>query len=96
MLEQEASDPQPSSIPIPDNNLINGKMVFDCPPETIGVSCTPHAGISTFNFTSGQSHRLRLINSGAEALQRFTIDNHQMTVIAIGKFLMLILSSGRR
>ena len=63
-------------------------MNFDCPPKTPGVSCTPNAGISTFNFTSGKIHRLRLINSGAEALQRFTIDNHEMVVIANGALLV--------
>lgn len=59
-------------------------MIFDCPPDTIGINCTPNAGISTFNFTSGKIHRLRLINAGAEALQRFTIDDHEMTIIANG------------
>ena len=82
----------PSSIPVPDNNLINGKMIFDCPPETVGISCTPNAGISTFNFTSGKRHRLRLINSGAEALQRFTIDNHEMSIVAVGVLLTQSLS----
>ena len=38
--------------------------------------------MSKFQFTTGKTHRLRLINSGAEALQQFTIDNHTMTVIA--------------
>ena len=66
-------------------------MIFDCPPETIGVNCTPNAGISQFNFTSGFNHRLRLINSGAEALQRFTIDEHNMTVIAVGTLLIQCL-----
>ena len=43
---------------------------------------TPNAGISKFQFTSGKTHRLRLVNSGAAGLQRFTIDNHQMMVVA--------------
>ncbi|KAL8814432.1 MAG: hypothetical protein Q9223_006342 [Gallowayella weberi] len=69
--------------PFSDNNLINGKMNFDC--TTIkagGPNCTPNAGISKFNFTSGKTHRLRLINSGAEGMQRFSIDGHTMKVIA--------------
>ena len=33
-------------------------------------------------FQSGKTHRLRLINAGAEALQRFHIDGYEMTVIA--------------
>lgn len=61
-------------------------MNFDCPKDTLGKSCTPNAGISKFNFTSGKIHRLRLINAGAEALQRFTIDHHEMTIIANGTF----------
>lgn len=71
-------------IPTSDNNLINGKMDYDCSilPNNTKSNCTPHAGLSSFNFTSGLTHRLRLINSGAEALQYFSIDNHTMTVIA--------------
>lgn len=72
----------PSPPPKSDNNLINGKMDFDCSTVTNGQQCTPNAGISKFKFTTGKTHRLRLINGGAEGLQRFTIDNHQMTVIA--------------
>lgn len=42
----------------------------------------PNAGLSKFNFQSGKKHLLRLINAGAEALQRFTIDGYNMTIIA--------------
>ena len=87
-----SNNPVPKGIPVPDNNLINGKMFFDCPPDTLGVNCAPNAGISQFNFTSGKTHRLRLINSGAEALQRFTIDNHDMTVISQGTLLTIVPS----
>lgn len=69
--------------PKSDNNLINGKMDFDCSRIPAGgPACTPNAGISKFNFESGKTHRLRLINAGADATLRFTIDNHTMTVIA--------------
>ncbi|KAL8968918.1 MAG: hypothetical protein Q9183_002246, partial [Haloplaca sp. 2 TL-2023] len=43
---------------------------------------TPNAGIAKFSFTSGKTHRLRLINAGSEGLIRFTIDNHNMLVFA--------------
>lgn len=66
----------PASI----NNLINGKGVFDC--STTNLTCTPNAGLSKFQFTTGQSYRLRLINAGAEGMQRFSIDQHIMSVIA--------------
>ncbi|KUJ19252.1 uncharacterized protein LY89DRAFT_612848 [Mollisia scopiformis] len=37
---------------------------------------------ATFQFTPGKTHRLRLINSGAEGMQKFSIDGHNLTVIA--------------
>ncbi|KAI9671164.1 MAG: hypothetical protein M1817_003671 [Caeruleum heppii] len=68
--------------PFSDNNLINGKMNFDCSTVNDGVPCNSNAGLARFRFRTGKTHRLRLINSGAEALERFSIDNHTMTVIA--------------
>lgn len=67
--------------PVSDNNLINGKMDYDCKRKP-DIDCTAGAGISKFKFTSGKTHRLRLINGAAEAIMRFSIDNHTMTVIA--------------
>ena len=89
------ANPAPAS----DNNLINGKMNFNCAAAGPGRHCrsinshefsswlmaktgTSNAGLSKFRFKAGKKHRLRLINSGAEGLQRFTIDGHSMTVIA--------------
>lgn len=66
--------------PASDNNLINGKMNFNCTGVT-GV-CKNNAGLSKFHFTSGQRHRLRLINTGSAGIQKFSIDNHVLTVIA--------------
>nr|QZS37066.1 C004A protein [Hypoxylon sp. CO27-5] len=67
-----------------DNNLINGKMNFDCSTVDAGdkTPCTDDAGLSKFRFAPGQTHRLRFINSGAEGTQRISIDEHNMTVIA--------------
>lgn len=69
-------------IPCSDNNLINGKMNFNCSTVTGNTPCTSSAGLSKFLFHTGKVHRLRLINSGAEGTQQFSIDNHNMTVIA--------------
>ena len=66
--------------PMSQNNLINGKMNYPC--QSNDTSCTPNAGVSKFSFESGKTYRLRLINSGAEGMQKFSIDNHVMTVIA--------------
>ncbi|KJZ75176.1 hypothetical protein HIM_05370 [Hirsutella minnesotensis 3608] len=77
---------RPGAGPFVSNNtLINGKNNFDCstlPPSKSNTTCVSNAGISKFRFRRGKKHRLRLINSGAEALQRFSIDGHKMTVIA--------------
>jgi hypothetical protein len=73
------SNPRPAS----DNNLINGKMNFDCSTVVAGdkTPCVDNAGISTFTFTTGKTHRLRLVNTGSEGIQRFSIDQHNLTVI---------------
>ncbi|OBT71025.1 hypothetical protein VF21_10065 [Pseudogymnoascus sp. 05NY08] len=68
------------AVPNSDNNLINGKMDYDC--SLTKTNCTPNARLSRFKLVSGKVHRLRLINSGSEGTQRFTIDGHTMTVIA--------------
>ncbi|KAH6630534.1 multicopper oxidase-domain-containing protein [Chaetomium sp. MPI-SDFR-AT-0129] len=67
-----------------DNNLINGKMHFDCStlPPNDTHRCTNNAGIAQFRFHTGKTHRLRLINSGGDGVQRFSIDEHTLTVIA--------------
>ncbi|KAI1080101.1 Cupredoxin [Whalleya microplaca] len=68
-----------------DNNLINGKMAFDCAlllNTNDSTPCTPNAGVSKFRFQPGRTHRLRLINAGAEGAQRISLDGHNMTVIA--------------
>lgn len=83
---QPGTPGNPSTCPAPvesDNNLINGKMDVDCQTViTNGADCVPDAGLSKFQFHSGKTHRLRLINSGSEGIQRFSIDNHTLEVIA--------------
>ena len=76
--------PTANFVPASDNNLINGKMNFNCSNVAAGdtSNCTDNSGISKFKFTTGKTHRLRLINCGAEGIQRFSIDGHNMTVIA--------------
>lgn len=67
--------------PVSNNNLINGKMNYPCANAT-GYTCTPNAGVSKFNFQSGKKHLLRLINAGAEGIQKFSIDGYTLTIIA--------------
>lgn len=66
------------------NNLINGKNNFNCSslPATDKTPCVSNAGLSKFRFRKGKTHLLRLINAGSEGLQRFSIDEHTLTVVA--------------
>lgn len=68
--------------PLSNNNLINGKMNYPCEKLNTTTDCVPNAGVAKFSFTTGKIYRLRLINAGAEGMQKFSIDNHIMTVIA--------------
>ena len=71
--------------PASDNNLINGKANFSCDNSTSSNTASPcfnNAGLSKFQFVSGKTHRLRLINTGSGGIQKFSIDSHNMTVIA--------------
>ncbi|PIA91585.1 Laccase-2 [Cercospora beticola] len=68
--------------PLSQNNLINGKMNYPCENSTSSTTCIPNAGVSKFSFESGKSYRLRLINAGAEGMQKFSIDGHKLIVFA--------------
>ena len=71
-------------VPLSDNNLINGRNPYDCSKRAPGdtTQCVSNTGNSIFKFTAGKKHRLRLINAGAESVEKFSIDGHTMTVIA--------------
>lgn len=70
--------------PASDSNLIQGRNNFNCSTVAVGdkTPCYSNAGITNFRFTPGKVHRLRLINAGAEGVQKFSVDGHNMTVIA--------------
>ena len=70
-----------SRIPPSNNVLINGKNNYPCQNTTL--PCTPNAGVSKFKFESGKKHLLRLINAGAEGVQKFSLDGHKLTVVAV-------------
>ena len=88
-MVQRIMAPHPSGIfLIPqltaDVILINGKMNYNCSlsNQQTNQPCATAAGLSKFKFISRKKHRLRLINSGATAEQKFSIDGHNMTIIA--------------
>ncbi|CAK7201616.1 hypothetical protein SEUCBS139899_004324 [Sporothrix eucalyptigena] len=67
-----------------DNNLIQGKNHFDCATKDAGdaTPCESDAPLPSFYFEQGKVHRLRLVNTGGEGVQHFSIDDHTLTVIA--------------
>lgn len=67
--------------PHSDNNLINGKMNFDCSRASPGQNCTPKAGLTKFHLQTNTRYRFRLINSGAEAIQKLSVDGYNLTII---------------
>jgi FtsP/CotA-like multicopper oxidase with cupredoxin domain len=76
--------PHTFQAPFSDNNLIQGRNNFNCSTVAAGdkAACKNNAGITNFRFSPGKVHRLRLINAGAEGIQHFSLDGHNMTVIA--------------
>jgi len=82
IVEQVMGTDQSKIAPHSDNNLINGKGIMNCTEVNDGLPCTTLAGLSKFQFQTGKTHRLRLINAGAEGTQKFSIDNHALTVMA--------------
>ncbi|KAK6222654.1 hypothetical protein LQW54_000835 [Pestalotiopsis sp. IQ-011] len=67
-----------------DNNLIQGKNNFDCATVKANdtTNCISNAGVANFQFQSGKVHRLRFYNSGSQGIERISIDEHTMTVVA--------------
>ncbi|KAF2765492.1 multicopper oxidase [Teratosphaeria nubilosa] len=84
--------------PESDSVLINGRGRFDCSATSFdkgntelssSVSsntpwqCVDNAPYSQFRFQSGKTHLLRLVNHGANGVQKFSVDHHSLTIIAI-------------
>jgi FtsP/CotA-like multicopper oxidase with cupredoxin domain len=82
-LVEQVMAPTSEGLPPPmsNNNLINGKMNYPCSNATAGP-CTPNAGISKFQVHSGKTYRMRVINAGAEGIQKFSIDGYKLKIIA--------------
>ncbi|KAL9114454.1 MAG: hypothetical protein Q9227_001535 [Pyrenula ochraceoflavens] len=71
--------PSDHPIEIPsDNTGINGK--FNCLLDT--GSCVFNENLAKFQFEAGKTHRLRLVNAGALDTLSFSIDSHEMKIIA--------------
>lgn len=64
------------------NNLINGKGTFDCSKAIDNAPCSNSSSNAKFRFQSGKTHLLRLIGAGAEGFEYFSIDGHELEIIA--------------
>lgn len=75
----------PEFLPL-DSNFINGRNGYNCtqlpPASNVSSACEDRGGISSFKFISNKVHLLRLINAGGLDNQKFSIDDHELTVIA--------------
>ena len=69
-VQKTLAPPAEAGPPLAANNLINGKASNGGP------------GMATFNFTSGKTYRIRLINPSSAAVQKFTIDGYTFTIFA--------------
>ena len=65
-----------------DNTLINGKTPYNCTLVKDTTPCNAHAPYSKYRVQPGKTYKLRLINSGAGGIQYFSIDQHELTIVA--------------
>ncbi|EXU94634.1 multicopper oxidase [Metarhizium robertsii] len=79
LVEETMAPKAAPEAPRSDNNLINGRNSLDC---TGNTNSSQTACGNMFKFSRGKVHRLRLINSGSESIEKFSIDGHVMEVIA--------------
>jgi len=73
--------------PIPDSGLINNAGDYDCTNAPPGSNCNANRSNSqryaTFNVSPGKKYRLRIVNSAAFSMFKFSIDEHTLTVIEV-------------
>ena len=66
------------------SGLFNGKGRFDCDiHEMDSHVCSPNAPRETFDVVPQQTYRFRIISAGSQFIYIFSIDDHNLTIIAI-------------
>jgi FtsP/CotA-like multicopper oxidase with cupredoxin domain len=70
-------------VPHSDNHLINGKNNYNCSMSKASNKCETNAARAQFKFSAGKVHKLRLINTGVQAVQIFSIDAHKLQVTSM-------------
>jgi hypothetical protein len=79
---KEVLRPRPfPAAPPSDHNLMNGMGDITCSDSLGSRPCDSTEKLLKLNLTPGKTHMLRLINAGAEGMQRFSIDNHTLIVV---------------
>ena len=76
-----ADDLYPEYFPDWTSGLINGNGRYDCTLNTC-ITCDSYHNLSTFHVNSSQTYRIRIIGSMSGYTLIFSIDEHNMTVIA--------------
>jgi FtsP/CotA-like multicopper oxidase with cupredoxin domain len=71
----------PSGPPSLANSLINGKNVFECT-DPDDKNCIGNGTRAEWSFQQGKRYRMRILNTGLYSNFRFSIDGHNLTVIA--------------
>lgn len=67
--------------PVLENGLINGTNTYDCSTST-DANCIGGGKKWETVFEAGKKYRIRLVNSAVDAHFQFSIDGHNLTVIA--------------
>ncbi|RYP22778.1 hypothetical protein DL765_001487 [Monosporascus sp. GIB2] len=79
----EVLRPRPfPAAPPSDHNLINGRGDMRCELTAGPAPCPDASRLFKLRLARGRTHRLRLLNAGAEGMQRFSIDGLALRVIA--------------
>lgn len=83
VLQDEMSSNATLQAQFSDSTLINGRMPFNCSLASKETACdSSKSQYSKFRVQSGKTYKMRLINSGAGSIEYFSIDNHQVTIVA--------------
>lgn len=83
ILQDTMSNNVSLQVQFTDSTLINGRMPFNCSLALPGSNCdSSNAQYSKFKVQTGKTYKLRLVNSGAGSIEYFSIDNHEVTIVA--------------
>jgi FtsP/CotA-like multicopper oxidase with cupredoxin domain len=68
------------------SGLINGNDRFNCTPEQINNTrdpCIPKHPFTRFNVSQNKIYRLRIVAAASQFTYRFSIDQHELTIVAM-------------